>query len=70
MLSSKDKKTILEKVLLFMGVNPTPKALFIARVLLIVLCVLGIFYTNTESKTAEKYGNRDQLLKEYPDLGI
>lgn len=70
MQTVKNKKTILERVLLILGVNPTPKALFVARVVLIVVCVIGIFYTNNQSKSAEQYGNRDEFLKEFPDSGL
>lgn len=70
MQTAKNKKTILERVLLILGVSPTPKALFIARVVLIVVCVIGIFYTNNQSKSAERYGNHDEFLKEFPDSGL
>lgn len=65
-----NKKNILEKVLLLLGVNPTPSVLLAARAVLIVICIIGIFYTTGRSQTAEQYGNRDEFLKEFPDAGL
>ena len=55
---------ILKKI----GFIPTQVNVLVLRLIIISVCIVGIYITNSDRKDASEFGNYDQVSAEYPEL--